>query len=280
MRGPGRAPRGGQRAAGRRALLSGAVVLYLGGLLVLPLASLLYTAGSLGAGALLGALVQPDALEAIGRSLLVAVLVVAINTAFGIAGALALVRHRFFGRRLLDALVDVPLALSPVMAGLALLLVYGRSGWAGPLLEPLGLNVAFALPGVVLATLFVTVPLSLREVGHVLLQAGTSEEDAAATLGAGEWQTFLWVTLPNVRDGVLYGVTMTAARALGEFGAVLVVGGAILGKTQTATTLIYSAVEQRRDATAYAVALLLVGVSALVLLSMRALRRRAGGAAR
>ncbi|HVE85226.1 MAG TPA: ABC transporter permease subunit, partial [Myxococcales bacterium] len=143
------------------------------------------------------------------------------------------------------------------------------------LLEATGAKVAFALPGVVLATLFVTVPLSLREVGAVLSQAGTSEEDAAATLGAGEGQIFRMVTLPNIRDGVLYGVTMTAARSLGEFGAVLVVGGAILGKTQTATTLVYAAIDQRRDATAYAVAVLLVGVSALVLVVVRALRLRA-----
>jgi sulfate transport system permease protein len=250
------------------------VLVYLSLLLLLPLCALLWSLVRVGAPAVRGALADPELWSSLVRSLAVAALVVAINTAFGVAGGLVLVRQRFRGRTLIDALVDVPLSISPVMTGLALLLVFGRGGWAEPALEVLGLQVTFAFPGLVLATLFVTAPLALREVGHVLAQAGTIEEDAAATLGATPWQTFREVTLPNIRHGVVLGATLTAARALGEFGAVLVVGGAILGRTQTATTLIYSAVEERREATAYSMAVALVALSALTLVLLRALRRR------
>lgn len=257
-----------------RIALAAAVVCYVSLLLLMPLCALLWSLFKVGLPAVRAAAADGEILSSLLRSLAVAGLVVAINTAFGVLGGLVLVRHRFAGRRIFDALVDVPLSLSPVMTGLALLLVFGRGGWAEPVVEVLGLKVTFAFPGLVLATLFVTAPLALREIGHVLAQSGTIEEDAAATLGATPWQTFRDVTLPNIRHGVVLGATLTAARALGEFGAVLVVGGAILGKTQTATTLIYAAVEERREATTYSMAVALVAISALTLVLLRTLRLR------
>ena len=161
------------------------------------------------------------------------------------------------------------------MTGLAFLLLFGRSGWFQPLFEPLGLRVAFAFPGLILATLFVTLPFTLREVALVLEELGTTEEDAAATLGASAWQTFLRVTLPNFRHGLTLGATLTVARALGEFGAVLVLGGAIANKTQTATTFIYAAVEERHEAAAYGMAMLLAAASVALLTVLQRQRARA-----
>jgi sulfate/thiosulfate transport system permease protein len=184
------------------------------------------------------------------------------------------VRHRFLGRRLLDTLVDLPLAVSPVMTGLAFLLLFGRDGWLEPLLTWADVKVGFAFPGLVLATLFVTFPFTLREVAYVLIELGTDEEEAAVTLGASPWQTFSLVTLPNIRFGLGYGLVLTLARALGEFGAVLVIGGAISGQTQTATTFIYNALEERQEAAAYGMALILAVASVLFLLALEWIKRQ------
>jgi sulfate transport system permease protein len=210
-------------------------------------------------------LTSAGALDALARSVIVAGIVVGVNTVLGVAGALVLVRDRFVGRRVLDALVDLPLALSPVMTGLAFLLLFGRDGLFAPVLAATGVRVAFALPGVVLATCFVTLPFVLREAALVLEEVGDSEEQAAATLGATPWQTFWRVTLPNLRVGLVPGLTLTLARALGEFGAVLVVGGAIGGRTETATTFLHGALEERRDAAAYGMALVLAALSVALL---------------
>jgi len=161
-----------------------------------------------------------------------------------------------------------------VMTGLAFLLIFGRGGWLDGPLDLLGLKVTFAVPGLVLATLFVTFPFTLREVAYVLEELGTSEEQAAMTLGASPWQTFWLVTLPNIRFGLGYGIVLTLARALGEFGAVLVVGGAISGRTQTATTFIYNALEERQEAAAYGMALLLAVISVALLVAIEWLKRR------
>lgn len=212
-----------------------------------------------------------EALHALGLSVAVALACVVVNGVFGLAGALVLVRQRFWGRRLLDALVDLPLALSPVMTGLGFLLVFGRNGLLRPLLGDL--QVAFAWPAVLLATLFVTLPFTLREVALVLEEIGDSEEQAAATLGASAWQGFWRVTLPNVRGGLVIGTTLTTARALGEFAAVLVVGGAIANRTQTATTFIHAAIEERQEPAAYGMALLLAAAAIALLLLLQ--RKRA-----
>jgi sulfate transport system permease protein len=255
-------------------LLVAAVVVYLGTILILPLSAIFTHALQAGLSPLLHAFDDPVARHGLWLSLVLAVIALVANGALGVAGALVLTRHRFLGRRLLDALVDLPLAVSPVMTGLAFLLVFGREGWLEPALEASGWKVTFAFPGLVLATLFVTFPFTLREVGYVLEELGTEEEEAAATLGASSWQTFCRVTLPNIRYGLGYGVILTTARALGEFGAVLVLGGAISGHTQTATTFIYNALEERQEPAAYSVALVLALASVLLLTALEWLKRQ------
>jgi sulfate transport system permease protein len=255
-------------------LLVGLVVLYLGSVLVLPLAALASQALQGGLAPLWTALQDPVARHGLWLSLVLASIALVANGALGIAAALVLTRHRFVGKRLLDALVDLPLAVSPVMTGLAFLLVFGREGWLEPALDAAGWKVTFAFGGLVLATLFVTFPFTVREVAYVLEEIGTDEEEAAATLGASPWQTFWRVTLPNIRYGLGYGVVLTVARSLGEFGAVLILGGAISGHTQTATTFIYNALEERQEASAYGVALVLALASILLLMVLEWLKRQ------
>lgn len=250
-------------------MLLAAVLAYLAVVLLLPLGALVARALAEGPAELVRALATPGALAGLWHSLLAVGLALAINGTLGVAGAIVLVRHRFFGRRALDLLVDLPLAVSPVMVGLAFLLVFGRGGWLRPVTDALGMQVAFAFTGVVLVTLFVTLPYTVREVGYVLAELGTAEEEVAATLGATPWQTFRRVTLPNVRNALGAGLTLTAARALGEFGAAVVVGGAISGRTQTATTYIYGEMEARNTAGAYGMALLLAIASTVLLLVLR-----------
>lgn len=250
----------------------GAVGAYLGVLLVVPLVSLALTVAK-DVGEVVEVLATAEALRALGLSVAVAAACVVLNGIFGVAGALVIVRHRFVGRRVLDALVDLPLALSPVMTGLAFLLLFGRSGLLRPAIDAMGFQVAFAWPGVLLATLFVTLPFTLREVALVLEEVGDSEEQAAATLGASSWQTFTRVTLPNVWGGLVLGTTLTLARALGEFGAVLVLGGSIANRTQTATTFIHAAVEERQEPAAYGMALILAA-AAIALLAVLERKRR------
>ena len=255
-------------------LLVGAVALYLGGVLLLPLSAIVAQALERGPGPLLAVFADPAARHGLWVSLALAAIALLANGLFGVAGALVLTRDRFLGRRVLDALVDLPLAVSPVMTGLAFLLVFGRGGWLEPALDVVGWKVTFAFPGLVLATLFVTFPFTLREVAYVLEELGTSEEEAAATLGASPWQTFWRVTLPNIRYALGYGVVLTTARALGEFGAVLILGGAISGHTETATTFIYNALEERQESAAYAIALVLALASVVLLALLEWLKRR------
>jgi len=263
-----------RQLTGAQRLIVLLVFAYLGLILVLPLGAMVIRALEEGPGILLLTLTEPAAFQGLLLTLMVAAICVMANGIFGVAGALVLTRHRFLGRRVLDALVDLPLAVSPVMTGLAFLLIFGRGGWLDGPLDLLGLKVTFAVPGLVLATLFVTFPFTLREVAYVLEELGTSEEQAAMTLGASPWQTFWLVTLPNIRFGLGYGIVLTLARALGEFGAVLVVGGAISGRTQTATTFIYNALEERQEAAAYGMALLLALISVALLVAIEWLKRR------
>lgn len=255
-------------------LIVAVVVLYLGLILLLPVSAIVVQALKAGVGPLLQTFDDPAAVHGLRLSFALATVAMLANGVVGVAAALVLTRHRFLGRRLLDALVDLPLAVSPVMTGLAFLLLFGRSGWLESALDAAGWKVAFAFPGLVVATLFVTFPFTLREVAYVLEELGTDEEEAAATLGASPWQTFVRVTLPNIRYGLGYGVVLTTARALGEFGAVLVLGGAISGHTQTATTFIYNALEERQEPAAYSVALVLALASVLVLAALEWLKRR------
>jgi sulfate/thiosulfate transport system permease protein len=249
-----------------RAALGGLVLVYLGTVLLGPIVALAVETAEVGVGRALAAVMTSGALAALRMSLVLVVIALAINAVVGTLGAIAIVRHRFIGRHLVSALCDLPLAVSPVMIGLAFLLLVGRDGVLGPVLDAIGLKVVFSFPSLVIATLFVTLPYTVREVAYVLDEIGTSEEEAAITLGASPWQTFWRVTLPNVRLALGYGLLMTTARSLGEFGAVLVLGGSISGQTQTATTFIHDAIEERELAGAYGMAVLLAIMSVALLL--------------
>lgn len=257
-----------------RVAIAAAVLIYLLGILVLPLTALVIETAREGLGSAWQAITSAEALVALRRSLLLTAIAVTVNAVVGVGGALVLVRQRFAGRAVLDAVVDLSLAVSPVMIGLAFLLLIGRDGMARPVVEALGLRFAFAFPGLVVATLFVTLPYTIREVAHVLAELGTEDEEAAATLGASRTRTFFRVTLPNIRRGLMIGLTLTAARSLGEFGAVLVLGGAIAGRTDTATTFIYAAIEERHPAGAYGMAVLLAAISILLLVAANLTRNR------
>ena len=251
--------------------LASVVLAYLGVILLAPIVALVVETAKVGFGPALEAVSTPDALE---RSFWLVIIALAVNTVAGVLGAIAIVRHRFPGRRLLSALFDLPLAVSPVMIGLGFLLLVGRDGLFASALTALSLNVVFSFPGLVMGTLFVTLPYTVREIAYVLEEIGTSEEEAATTLGASPWQTFFHVTLPNIRLALGYGLLMTAARTLGEFGAVLVLGGSISGQTQTATTFIHDAIEERQLAGAYGMAMVLAVVSVALLLVLEFAKSR------
>lgn len=261
------------RVAWRRRALIALVVVYVAVIIVAPLAALVAGAFAQGGGAVLAALARPEAQAALGRTLSIAILTVVAHVVLGTLTAWVLVRHRFPGRALFVALVDLPFALSAVVAGYMLLLIFGRTGLLGPALAEWGWRVAFGLPGVWLATLFITLPLMVRELMPVLAALGVEQEQAAATLGANGWQTFWWVTFPALRSGLMHGLTLTFARALGEFGAVLVIGGGIQGRTDTATVFIYQSLEARDAVAAYSMALVLGGLALALVLGMERWRR-------
>jgi sulfate transport system permease protein len=257
----------------RRGLVT-IVILYVGFLILAPMGALIAGAFAEGLGASAQALSSPDVLVAFGKTLLISLVVVLVHGVFGTLVAWVFVRQRFPGRQLINALIDMPFAISPVVVGYMLLLLFGRNGLLAPMLAALNVKVAFALPGMILATLFVTLPFMVRELVPLLENFGIQQEQAAATLGANGWQTFWKVTLPALRWGFIYGVTLTFARALGEFGAVLVVGGGIQGRTETATLYIYRALDERQYVGAYSAALLLGLFSLLLVIGTDLLRRR------
>jgi sulfate transport system permease protein len=212
-----------------------AAIGYLAMLLVLPIGLVFWRTFEHGLGPVVDAATTPEALHALWLTVLIAVIAVPANTIFGVVCALVIVRGRFQGKTLLNAFIDLPFALSPVVVGLALFLVYARTGWVGGWLVDNGIQVIFALPGMVLATIFVSLPFVVREVVPVLREIGTEQEEAAWTLGASPLAAFWRVTLPAIRWGITYGVVLTTARAIGEFGAVSIVSGNIAGRTQTLT---------------------------------------------
>jgi len=251
----------------RRHALRIATLSYLALLLLVPVAFVFYRAFEHGVGHAWDAVSTDQAVHALELTLLMAAIAVPANTVFGIVLALALVRGRFPGRGLVNAIVDLPLALSPVVVGLALFLLYGRGGWLGGLAGH-GLKVLFAVPGMVLATMFVSLPFVVREVVPVLREIGTEQEQAAETLGARPFQVFRRITLPAIRWAVAYGVVLTTARAIGEFGAVSIVSGKIQGKTETLPLYVQDQFESFNVAGAYAasVALALIAVATVVAL--------------
>lgn len=245
---------------------------YLIVLLVVPLGLVFWRTFEHGIVPFWHSLTTPTALHAFRVTGIVAFWAVLLNTAFGIGAALLLVRHRFPGKRLLSALIDLPVAVSPVVVGLALILVYGKFAPFGGWLQSHGFQVIFAIPGMVLATTFVSLPLVVREVAPVLTEIGIEQEQAAWTLGAGRFQAFRRITLPAIRWALGYGVVLTLARALGEFGAVAVVSGRLVGKTQTATLVVDESFQNFDQATAYAVSVALALVAIVILVVVNLMR--------
>jgi sulfate transport system permease protein len=255
-----------------RRLLIGVVLGYLLLLLGGPLVAICTEAFGGGVGSLWSALTEPDVLHAFGMTLGIASAAVLVCTVFGTLVAFVLVRHRFPGRAFFNGLVDMPFAVSPVVAGLMFILLFGRGGWLEAWAEASGIKMIFNWPGMLLATIFVALPFVIREVMPVLQAIGIDQEQAAYTLGASRWTTFRRVTLPSVKWGLLYGITLTFARAMGEFGAVLIVSGGISGRTETATLFIFRALDERMQAAAMGAALVMASLSFMILIAMELLK--------
>ena len=250
---------------------------YLALLIAFPVALLLFRTFEGGVGPVWEALSSDDFLSALRLTLLIALITVPLNTVFGVLAAIALVRHDFRGKRLLSAFIDLPLGVSPVVVGLALLILYNRrDGWFGAWLAERGVQILFNWPSMVLATIFIALPFVAREVVPVLREIGTDQELAAQTLGASGWQTFRLITLPAIRPGIAFGVVLTTARALGEYGAVAIVSGKLVGKTATMTILVEEHFIRFDEVGAYAVSLVLALLALLTLVGMQRLKPREG----
>jgi sulfate transport system permease protein len=262
----------GRRKLVRKGLLSIAL-LYVGILLLAPIAGILWVVVGEGFSAISVTFAQPDVRHAFYLTGIVTLITVAVTTPMGVLVAWVITRHRFVGRRFMNAMVDLPLAVSPVIVGLMAFTLFGLGGWFEPFFASRGIQVLFALPSMILVTIFISIPFVIREVAPVLEEIGTNEEEAAGTLGASPIQTFLRVTLPNIKWGLLYGVALSTARSLGEIGAVLIVSGSIQGQTETATLYIFRALEERQDTSAFIVALTLAVVSIVLLIGIETARR-------
>jgi sulfate transport system permease protein len=249
---------------------------YLVLLLIVPVGLILWRTFTPGIGAFFESITTPAAVSALQLSLLVVAIVVPLNVLFGVPTALVLARNKFRGKSLLQAVIDLPFAVSPVVVGVALILLWGTAGIFGFVENDFGFKIIFGFPGIVLASIFVTVPFVIREVEPVLHELGTDQEEAAATLGSQWWQTFWRITLPSIKWAVIYGVVLTTARCFGEYGAVLVVSGNIEGKTQTATLRVDEAAQfaYGNYAAAYGISLVLAVMAIMVLLSMLLIQRK------
>lgn len=262
----------GKRRAVRAGLLV-AAFLYVGILLLAPVAGIVWTVIKGGASQVTETFARPDVRHAFWLTFVITVQAVAVTTFFGVMVAWVLSRDRFRGRFLMNGVVELPLAVSPVIVGLMCVLLFGVGGWFEPFFAARGIRVIFATPSMVLVTMFICIPFVIREVVPVLQELGTNEEEAAQTLGASQMQTFIRVTLPNIRWGLLYGVALSTARSLGEIGAVLIVSGAVQGQTETATLYVLRAIEERQEASGFVVALTLAGVSIVILLGIEVFKR-------
>jgi sulfate transport system permease protein len=260
---------------GSRLTLRIVALAYVLGLLALPILVILYRTFEPGLDTFIASIRTPAAIAALNLSLTIVAIVVPLNVVFGVVTAIALVRWRVPGRGLIQAVVDLPFAVSPIVVGVSLIMLWGASGWFGGLEGSTGVKVIFGLPGMVLATLFVTLPFVVREVEPVLQEIGTEQEQAASTLGASGWQTFWRITVPAIRWGLTYGVVLTVARALGEFGAVIMVSSGFPGVSQTLTLLVHSRyIDDHNTYGAYAAATVLMGLAVATLLLMTLLDRK------
>jgi len=264
-------PRKGYRGWGPRLLIL-AVFLYVGVLVLAPITALVNDALQKGLPAFQTALNTPQFWQSFALSLEIALGVVAIQAILGSITAWVIVRHSFPGKSIFNAVIDIPFAISPVVVGYMLLLAFGRNGFLNPLLAVFDFQVAFALPGIFLATLFVSLPFMIREMIPVIQNLDRAQELAASTLGAGRWTTFWRVIFPGLRTALLYGVALTMARAMGEFGAVLVIGGGVQGRTATTTMYIFHALEERQYVEAYTAAIVL-GIGSVLIVSLADLIR-------
>ena len=247
-------------------------------LVVVPVGLILLRTFEPGVGAFFASITTPAAISALQLSLIVVAIVVPLNVVFGVPTALLLARKRFRGKGILQAIIDLPFAVSPVVVGVALILLWGSAGILGFAENNLGFKIIFGLPGIVLASIFVTVPFVIREVEPVLHELGTEQEEAASTLGATWWQTFWRITLPSIRWGLTYGIVLTVARTLGEYGAVLMVSSNLPGKSQTLTLLVSDRYSRGSEYGAYAISTLLMMVAVLVLVAQTILEARRGKA--
>ena len=250
---------------------------YLAALLLVPVSIIVWHTFSGGLAPVWDAITSPDALKALKLTLEIALITVPLNTAFGILAALVLVRTNIRGKALLSALIDLPFAVSPVVIGFTLILVYGQNGWFGSWFIDHGYPIIFSVPGMVIATIFASLPFVAREVVPVLREIGTEQEQAASTLGATPLQTFRRITLPAIRWGVVYGVVLTTARAIGEYGAVAIVSGKVVGQTQTLTLRVQQSYENFDHTGAYAAALELAVIALATLFLMNLLHPRKDG---
>ncbi len=247
---------------------------YLALLLVIPLGYMMYETFKEGLQPVLDSITDPDSIAALKLTLITVAIAVPLNTVFGILTALVMVRSNIRGKGIINGLIDVPFAVSPIVVGLALVLVYGQNGWVGEDLAAIGIQVIFSTPGIVLAVIFVSMPFVAREVIPVLQEIGDDQEKAAETLGSGPWNTFWRVTLPAIRWGVSYGVVLTMARALGEFGAVSVVSGKVSGQTETLPLYVQKQFETFSSVGAYTSSLILAAIALATLLAMNLMRRK------
>jgi sulfate/thiosulfate transport system permease protein len=247
---------------------------YLALLLLAPLVLIFFKTFEDGIGAPIDAITSPEGLHALKLTLIMVAIAVPINTIFGVGCALLLVRHRWKGNAVIDSVINLPFAISPVVIGLSLFLLYGADGWFGPTLSEAGIKILFSIPGMVLASIFVSLPFVVRETVPVLQEIGTDQEQAASTLGANAWQAFWRITLPAIRWGVAYGVVLTTARVLGEFGAVTIVSGQISGQTETLPLFVEKQFFNFNTTGAYGASLLLALLALMTLLAMNLLKRK------
>lgn len=255
-------------------LLIGLVILYMGFLLVAPITALIKGAFEEGIGPFIGSIISEAFCKSLLLSLEIAILVVTVQAIFGTLTAWVIVRHDFWGKGILNNMIDIPFAISPVVVGYMLLLLFGRNGFLSPLLDAIGFKVAFAVPGMFLATLFVCLPFMIREMIPVIKNLDRQQELAAATLGAKAWIKYWRIIFPQLKSAIIYGMTLTLARALGEFGAVLIIGGGIQGRTETATLYIFRCLEERQFVQAYAMSIVLGLFSVVIVLIADHLKNR------